>query len=100
MDIICVDGKFPPEFMAIYKEYGVTIPEQDSLYTIREVIKHTNGKTGLLLNEIKNPQVPINHPVLGKTMREPTFKLERFRTLLGDLLTKELLNTKEYEQIL
>lgn len=88
MDIICIDGSFSKECLKIYSEYGVVVPQQDKLYSIRDVIINSNGKTGLLLEELVNPKIPIDHPLFPgeKTMFEPNFDIKRFRTLGGDLV--------------
>ena len=61
------------------------------------MIRHTNFKTGFLLNEIQNPEVPIG-TAFGLISREPTFDIKRFTTLLGDQLEeKELI--KEFAEV-
>jgi len=89
MDIICVNATFPHEWVLLYKKYNVVTPELNKIYSIREVIHHTTGKTGIKLNEIINPKVPEPHPVLGSIMMEPSWNLTRFRTLAGDTIKKE-----------
>ena len=94
MDVICVDGNFAPEVMAFFNEHGVVVPTQDSMYTIREVVNvATKGTKALLLEEIINPKVPQDHPVLGKVMYEPNWAINRFRTLAGDNI-----NSRELER--
>jgi hypothetical protein len=87
--LICIDANFPAEWLEIYKKSDVQIPVVDTIYTVREIITHTTGKIGVLLNEIVNPPIEINHPVLGKSYREVTWNLERFRTLMGHPPKKE-----------
>lgn len=89
MEIICVNDSFPGPVLAMYAELGVQIPKQDQMYSVRMVKRHTNGETGVLLNEIKNPEVPVAHPVLGEVWFEPTFNINRFRTLLGEPVRQE-----------
>ena len=89
MDVICVDSTFPHEWVLLYRKYNVVTPELNKMYSIREVVTHTTSKVGVRLNEIVNPSVPENHPVLGKIMMEPSWKIERFRTLAGDVIKKE-----------
>lgn len=89
MDVICVDGKFSEDAKVFYTKHGVVWPEQEKMYTIRDVIKNTNGDTGLLLEELVNPKVPILHPILGSVQYEPNWNVERFRTLQGETITKE-----------
>ena len=88
-EVICIDDTFPQPVLDIYKEFGVKIPLKDKIYTIREIKKHTTEGTGVLLNEIVNPNIPVKHPVLGWTSFEPTFNIKRFATLLGQPVVKE-----------
>lgn len=91
MDVICTDGNFSEEAKKRYREYGVVWPEQDKMYSIREVVKTTTGETGLLLEELVNPKMPILHPILGSIEYEPNWHIRRFSTLQGDAITKESL---------
>lgn len=85
-EIICVDGNFTPEALKFYNEFGVITPEQDKIYNIRAVIINSNGKTGLLLEELVNPKVPFISPILGQVMNEPNWDINRFRTLSGEII--------------
>ncbi len=89
MDVICTNDKFPAPVLAFYAEFGITIPKKDQLYTIRQVKRHTTGETGVLLNEIQNPDVPVKHPVMGEVWFEPTFNINRFATLMGQPVREE-----------
>ncbi len=89
MEVICVNDVFPADYQAKYREYGVTTPKKDVLYTVRAVQTHTTGQTGILLNEVVNNPIPVPHPVLGQVMMEPTWNITRFATLLGQPLKKE-----------
>ena len=89
MEILCVNGKFPAPVLAFYAEFGIQTPKEETIYTIRQVKRHTTGETGVLLAEIQNPDVPVRHPVLGETWFEPTFNINRFRTLLGEPIRQE-----------
>lgn len=89
MDVICSDGKFNEQALTVYKKYGVVTPEQESFYNIREVFTHSNGKVGITLEEIKNPQIPFPHHILGQSWMEPTWDIKRFRHLNGDSITRE-----------
>lgn len=90
MDIICINSTFDAHILEFYQEFGVRTPQKDKIYTIRDIRKNSvGGQTGVLLNEIENPQVPIKHPILGVTMTEPSWNLSRFTTLLGDKVKKE-----------
>ena len=84
IEIICIDASFSSEALKFYDEFGVVTPEQDKLYTIRDVIINSNGKTGVLLEEIVNPKVPFKHPILGDAWNEPNWDINRFRTLQGE----------------
>lgn len=88
-DILCVDANFNSGQIDFWKAHGVKYPEQDKMYTVREVVTHTNGTTGIRLEEIINPKVPVKHSVLGVAEMEPTFRISRFRTLAGDKVKKE-----------
>lgn len=92
MDIICVDGNFSEEARKVYRQYGVVWPEQDKMYSIREVVKTTTGETGFLLEELINPKIPILHPILGSVEYEPNWNIRRFSNLHGDAITKESLS--------
>ncbi|WP_266368399.1 hypothetical protein [Tellurirhabdus rosea] len=89
MEVICVNDLFPPPVLAFYAEFGVKTPSKDKMYTVRAAKRHTTGETGLLLSEIQNPDVPVKHPVLGEVWVEPTFNINRFRTLLGEPVREE-----------
>lgn len=92
MDIICVNGNFTSDQLEFYKQHGVACPEQDKMYNIRAVINNTNGKKGILLEEIKNPVIPFKHPILGIAHNEPNWDLNRFRNLDQSNITQEQLN--------
>lgn len=90
MDLICTNGKFSAEVLDFYNKHGVSTPVVDKMYTLREIIKTTNGKTGVRLEEIKNPKVPIVHKILNQNvMVEPSFDINRFCKLNGELLSSD-----------
>lgn len=93
-EVICIDGKFSPEIIAFYQLHGVTWPIENNIYTFRDIITHTNGDIGILLQELVNPEVPIKHPILGVIYREPTWAIRRFTTLSGKPLEEYLKETK------
>lgn len=95
MDVICIADNFPPVVAEFYKQHGVTPPTKDKIYSVRGVTKHIIGKTGILLNEIVNPKVPINDSVMGLKYIEPTWDIKRFTTLSGLPLKKEEIDVKE-----
>lgn len=84
--VLCIDDKYAADFLAYYKKWGVVVPKKGVTYTVRDAIKHHNGKVGLLLEEIINPKVPINDPLTGDRLAEPTFHIIRFVDLFGNPL--------------
>jgi len=88
-EIICIDGNFSSKQLEFYKQHGVAIPEQDKMYNIRTVINNSNGRAGILLEEIKNPTIPFKHPILGITYNEPNWYINRFRNLDQTEIDKE-----------
>ena len=88
IEIICINNTFTPDVLQFYSKFGVKIPEQDKIYTLRDKRFHTNGKFGVLLEEIINPKVPIESSLLPDAQIEPTFDVKRFTDLLGNPLTK------------
>jgi hypothetical protein len=90
MDIICVNSHFTEDVLQFYAKFGVKIPEQDKIYTLRDKRFHSNGKFGVLLEEIVNPKVPIESSLLPDASIEPTFDAKRFTDLLGNDLTKHI----------
>lgn len=89
MEIICINDVFSID----QKRDFPNLPVEGSIYTVRDVVRSQVG-TGLLLNEIENPKV-------GWTMRngmkftfEPNFSINRFTTLLGEPLTREVVDEK------
>jgi hypothetical protein len=90
MEAICINGSFPGEYLAFYAQNGVKTPNQDSIYNFRSVSRNSQGRYEVLLEEIINPEVPIKHPILGVSHKEPAWDLNRFRTLSGDTITEEM----------
>jgi hypothetical protein len=88
-EIICVDGGFNADQLKFYEQHGVTVPQQDKIYNIRAVINNSNGKSGVLLEELQNPLIPFRHPILGIVNNEPNWNLNRFRNLDQTEITKE-----------
>ena len=88
MEIICINSKFSDDILKFYSEFGVKIPTENKIYTIRDKRFHSNGKFGVLLEEIVNPLVPIESSLLPDAKIEPTFDAKRFTDLLGNDLTK------------
>jgi hypothetical protein len=89
MEVLCVDGKFSLDQLQFYAKHGVATPQAEKLYSIRSVIKNSNGQVGVLLEELKNPPIPFKHPILGITQNEPNWALTRFRKLDGSPVSKE-----------
>lgn len=100
--IICIDDKFPQEFIELYEKFNVVTPKEGKLYTIRKVIKTLNG-VGVLLNELLNPDVPIIHP-MGRTKgtAEPSWNIHRFcnldQTAISEEESKELMRNQKREK--
>lgn len=100
-EIICVDGVFAPDQLEFWLKHKVKHPIQDGLYTIREIIyKNSEGNSGFLLNEITNPKVPINHPILGVKMIEPYWHIKRFRRLDGTSFSAEDVKEMDRQNVL
>ena len=93
MEVICTDGRFDPSTIVLLKSLGAAWPTQDKMYGIRDVINHIMAdgsmKQGVLLDEIKNPTIDIQHAILGDIGREPTFSIKRFAHLDGSPITKK-----------
>lgn len=96
MDIICINNKFTQDVLQFYAKYGVQIPEQDKIYTLRSKHRHSNGGIGVTLEEIVNPFVPIESSLLPDAKIEPTFNANRFSDLLGNPLDKVEESYDEY----
>ena len=89
MEVICINDNYPIEILKFWEEHGVSHPLLGKIYTIRESIRHFDSTVGVRLEEIENPTVPINHPILGKIMFEPTFALNRFAKLNGNIVSQK-----------
>jgi hypothetical protein len=79
-DVICINDTFSDEWLSWALENNVKHPIKDKVYKLRGVKRHTNGETGIYLDEIRNPQVPQMGGVFNL---EPSFNKNRFTTLLG-----------------
>ena len=97
MEIICINSKFSNDVLQFYAEHGVKIPQENKIYTLREKKMHSNGKFGVLLEEIVNPLVPIASALLPDGKIEPTFDAKRFTDLLGNDLVKHDEQTQDFE---
>jgi hypothetical protein len=91
-EIICTNGVFPADALEFYKAHGVSVPKEGEIYSIRDVMKFTAkpgeaGAVGFHLHEIKNPKVPVKHPILGDVQMEPSWHQSRFAKLDGSILT-------------
>ena len=94
-EIICIDSNFTPDQLMFWKEHGVVTPEQDKIYNVRDIITHIdNAGTGVLLEEIVNPNVPVQTS-FGVIEREVSWNLNRFITLQGLPLKKEEIEIKQ-----
>lgn len=101
MDVICINGTFRPDNLEFYRKHGVLTPIKDKIYTIRRKLWN-GGKLGVYLNELKNPEIPIQSIISDKgyKMMEPNWNIDRFRTLQGEVITEEMLEniTADLEQ--
>lgn len=98
MQVICINGEFSSEILEFWAKFSVISPIQDKLYNIRGVKKHSNGQTGVFLEELVNPKVPINN--VGMVMwLEPSFNHTRFARLNGTVLTKEMLEEVDVKEL-
>lgn len=89
-EVICINSIFPRDYLEFYQKHNVQIPKKDQIYTIREVVKPSlGGEAGILLEEIKNPLVPVKHHILTSAMMEPSWKISRFAKLDGSSISRE-----------
>ncbi len=72
--VFCVDGDFQKKREGSFPIEGITFPQQDWTYTIREIVPDGNGVWGVRLNEIHNPRIPT----VDGDLVEPHFDLRRF----------------------
>lgn len=93
-EIICINDLFSPEARQVYEQYGIVTPQQDVYYSVREVVITRYG-TGLLLNELVNPKMYCHNIGEVEMWAEVNFKISRFLTVNGQVLTEELLRTVE-----
>jgi len=95
-EVIYVNDKYPAEQIMWFIEKGIQRPIEGQIYTVRELVKPSaKAGMGVLLNEIVNPKVMLYHPIMGTDVAiEVSWNLNRFRTLTGEVLTKEMLESK------
>lgn len=81
MEVICIDDKFDQRSVDLIPKR----PIKDKIYNIREIIKTSDGRIGVLLEEI------INQPIEMQPghYAEPRFNINRFSHLSGDFISKE-----------
>lgn len=89
IEVLCRDGKFPPDYLEFYKLHDVVVPKEGSMYTPRTITRNSEGNWEILLVEILNPEVSIKHPILGIAMKEPAWNLKRFCNLDQSEITEE-----------
>lgn len=97
-ELICVKADFEQDFLDYYAQYGVKTPEQDKIYTCRGIQRHINGKTGIWLNELKNPEIFVADGLI-KGMKEPSWDVRRFKALSGDIVTKGMIEETLKEKV-
>lgn len=83
MEIICINALFSSDTLEFFEKHGVITPELDSFYSVRDIIINSNGQTGILLNEIINPKISVEHPLLGIALMETNWNLRRFKNIDG-----------------
>lgn len=88
--VICIDDSHHNDFKGIAFKNWI---KKDNEYTIRAIIDNDGIVTGILLEEIINPFVPI--PILNK-FQEPAFATWRFRKMK----TISLDTHKEIEELI
>jgi hypothetical protein len=82
MDVICINDTYSDDWLLWALENNVKHPIKDKIYTMRDWKRHSNGGVGIYLNEINNPVV--NDSFLFGISIEPSFNINRFRTLLNE----------------
>ena len=91
-EIICINDSYAEKVLVRWAEHGVKHPVEGSIYTLREIIRHSSHQNknmvGIRVNEINNPTVPVDRPFPMDI--EPTFSIKRFTTLLGEPLSLEV----------
>lgn len=90
-EVLCVSDDYTEDVLIKWAEHGIKHPVEGIIYTIRDVVKHSSFQsremTGIRVMEINNPEVPVDRPI--PMYIEPTFKISRFVTLLGETLKLE-----------
>lgn len=87
-DILCVNDFYSESWRLWALENNVKHPIKGKIYTIREIKRHSNSSFGVLLNEIHNPLVDPQMPLLKGILVEVTFAISRFRKLNGEPLNE------------
>lgn len=85
-DVVCVNDLFTLDARKVYEQYGIVTPREGVYYTIRDIVISRLG-TGLLLEELVNPKLPIGEGESG-FMVEPNFGIFRFRNLDNSEITE------------
>lgn len=96
-EMICVDGSFSAKALEVYRQYNVITPEQDKIYTPREIVHHSIGKKGVRLEEIVNPTMPVNTGIISINI-EPSWAFTRFRNLDSTEISAEQIQNMVKEQ--
>lgn len=89
-NVICINDLFTIQAREVYAQHGVVTPREGVFYSVREVVISRLGK-GLLLEELKNPKIPIGEGESG-FMVEPNWGMFRFRNLDNSEITEEQIN--------
>jgi hypothetical protein len=91
--VVCINDVFS----SIVVKLIPNRPKQGKIYTIRQLVNHeTNGKTGILLEEITNE--PLLLPSIDG-MFEPSFDINRFVPLDIPMNVDEIVNELWEEKV-
>lgn len=97
-EVIFINDKFSPTWETYFSRYNIKKPILNSLYTIRQIVNHTKGEKGLLLNELWNNETPKISPLSGeKGFGEQDWAVSRFSDLRGFPLNEEELRELQRE---
>ncbi len=72
-------------------ESGITIPQKNTIYTVRDILNVSEGK-GLLLEEIRNP---VRYYLKDKGYHEKIFDITGFIEIQESTTALEILNQQK-----
>ena len=91
MELITVDDKYDEKTLSVFLKHEIRYPKQDQIVEMLRIEKYTNGKIGLIVAPFQEQYITDNG-----FSKEVSYSKERFTTLLGDILTDEMLD-EEYQ---